>query len=208
MATHSSGEITQIFKARATILEILKRRGYDTSNYAGASVSEVHSMYQNDQLDMMISDDQGKKVYIKFHLRKNLRQNNIYEYVEDLFIGEVLSRDDDLIIIDSDDPNDTAMKTLREIWAKEKRYVSVISIPRLQYNVLEHTMVPKHEPLNADQKQEVMEKFNVDSDKKFGDISRFDPVAAVLGLRPGQLCKITRPSRTAINGLMYRICSA
>ncbi|MCK5558294.1 MAG: DNA-directed RNA polymerase subunit H, partial [Candidatus Hydrogenedentes bacterium] len=38
------------------------------------------------------------------------------------------------------------------------------------------------------------------------DISRFDPVAQAIGLRPGQLCRVMRPSRTAIVAPFYRFC--
>jgi len=39
------------------------------------------------------------------------------------------------------------------------------------------------------------------------DISRFSPVSQVLGLRPGDMCRIDRPSKTAISAPFYRICS-
>ena len=38
-------------------------------------------------------------------------------------------------------------------------------------------------------------------------ISRFSPVSQVLGIRPGQLCEIVRPSKTSITSKFYRICS-
>jgi DNA-directed RNA polymerase I, II, and III subunit RPABC1 len=207
MVNQVTGEINNLFKARQTILQILKRRGFDVSDYEGSSVSEVHSMFQNDQLDMIVKEGDTRKVYVKFHLKKNLRQNNIYDYVEDLFVGEVLSQDDDLIIIDSDDANDTVTKTLREIWSKEKYFITVLSVPRLQFNILDHEMVPLHVPLSEDQKRSAMVQYQVSDASKFAEISRFDPVAAVLGLMPGQLCEIRRPSRTAINALFLRICS-
>ena len=98
MVNQVTGEINNLFKARQTILQILKRRGFDVADYEGSSVSEVHSMFQNDQLDMIVKAEDAHKVYVKFHLKKNLRQNNIYDYMEDLFVGDVLSQDDDLII--------------------------------------------------------------------------------------------------------------
>ena len=51
-----------------------------------------------------------------------------------------------------------------------------------------------------------MKKYNITDKIQFPDISRFDPVARAIGLRPGQLCKITRYSKTAIETFYYRIC--
>ena len=49
-------------------------------------------------------------------------------------------------------------------------------------------------------------KYNITDDAQFPDISRFDPVAKIIGIRPGQVCEIIRPSKTAIDGKYYRIC--
>ena len=67
-------------------------------------------------------------------------------------------------------------------------------------------LVPPHRVLSESEVIEVMKKYNVANKTLFPDISRFDPVARVLGLRPGQLCHITRPSKTAIETSYYRIC--
>jgi DNA-directed RNA polymerase subunit H (RpoH/RPB5) len=53
---------------------------------------------------------------------------------------------------------------------------------------------------------EIMKKYNILSITQFPDISRFDPVAQVIGLRPGQVCEITRASKTAIESSYYRAC--
>ena len=50
-------------------------------------------------------------------------------------------------------------------------------------------------------------KYNITSDDMIPGISRFSPVAQVLGIRPGQLCEIVRPSKTSITSNFYRICS-
>ena len=52
----------------------------------------------------------------------------------------------------------------------------------------------------------VMTKYNIKNKTEFPDISRFDPVAQVIGLRPGQVCHIARPSKTAIVSDYYRVC--
>jgi DNA-directed RNA polymerase subunit H (RpoH/RPB5) len=51
-----------------------------------------------------------------------------------------------------------------------------------------------------------MIKYNITDKIQFPDISRFDPVARVIGLRPGQVCNIIRASKTAIEANYYRIC--
>ena len=44
------------------------------------------------------------------------------------------------------------------------------------------------------------------TDKQWPEISRFDPVAQAIGLRPKKVCEITRASETAITSKYYRMC--
>ena len=203
-----SGHIIQIFKSRENILEILKQQEYNTDNYSGMSINEVHSMFQEKQMDMLLETNEGKKAYVKYHLAKRLTAPNIYEYIEDLFNLEgILKKSDDLIIIIKDEPNDSLIKILKNIWEREKVFIIVFNIERLQFNILKHTLVPEHKVLKEDEARNIKIKYNITDDKQIPDISRFSPVSLALGIRPGQLCKIIRPSRTAINSEFYRICS-
>uniref|UniRef100_A0A6C0JBZ8 RNA polymerase subunit H/Rpb5 C-terminal domain-containing protein n=1 Tax=viral metagenome TaxID=1070528 RepID=A0A6C0JBZ8_9ZZZZ len=204
-----SGFIVSLAKSRANILDILQKRGFDISNYEGSNVSEVHSMYQNQQLDMLVENKStGKKAYVKYHLGKTLRSNNIYDYIEDLFtIDEILEKKDDLIVIARARANDSLVKSLRQIWADDGHFITVIGLKHLQFNILEHKLVPPHRILTVDEKTDVFKKYAIDNHRQIPDISRFEPVALVLGMRPGNVCEVTRNSRTAINAKHYRICS-
>jgi DNA-directed RNA polymerase subunit H (RpoH/RPB5) len=51
-----------------------------------------------------------------------------------------------------------------------------------------------------------MKKYNIDELSQFPEISRFDPVACVIGIKPNEICEINRPSKTSINANYYRIC--
>ena len=204
-----SGHIVQIFKSRENILQLLKKQGYNVDNYSGVSINEVHSMFQEKQMDMLVESNEGKKAYIKYHLAKRLTAPNIYEYIEDLFnLEAVLKKSDDLIIIIKDEPNDSLIKILKNIWEREKVFITVFNIERLQFNILNHILVPEHIVLKDSEMESVKNKYHIKHDKQIPDISRFSPVALALGIRPGQMCKIIRPSRTAINSNFYRICSA
>ena len=205
-----SGYVVQITKSRDNILAQLERRGYDVEDYKGASVAQVHVMLQNTQLDMLVTNkDTGKKAYVKYHLGKSLRSNNVMDMIDDLFtLDTVLTKEDDLIIIARDSSNDSMEKHLRDVWAKMKYLVTVIGLKQLQFNILEHSLVPPHRVLTEEEAREIKNKYNIVEDSQLPDISRFSPVSLAIGIRPGELCEILRPSRTAITAPFYRICSA
>jgi len=204
-----SGFSVQIAESRKNILEILEERGFDISNYKGSSISEVHTMLQNNQLDMLVkTEDESKSAYVKYHLGKTLRATNIYEYIEDLFnIDNILQKKDDLVIIARDNANDSIQKLLRQIWIDDKIFITVIGLKSLQFNIMKHTLVPPHRVMSQEEKQAVYTKYNIIHDQQIPDISRFSPPALAIGIRPGELCEILRPSKTAITAPFYRICS-
>jgi len=204
-----SGNIIQIYKSRINILEILKTQDYNVSDYEGSGINEVNSMNKSNQLDMLLSkNDNSKKVYIKYHSAKTLSHSNITQYIDDLFnIDNILKNKDDLVIIMKDEPNESLVKVLKNIWEKEHKYINVFNIKRLQYNILKHELVPPHVVLTQEEAKEVKTKFNITDDSQIPDISRFGPVAQAICIRPGELCKITRSSRSAITSEFYRICS-
>jgi DNA-directed RNA polymerase I, II, and III subunit RPABC1 len=204
-----SGHIIQIYKSRINILEILKSQGYNVSNYEGSGINEVNSLFLSNQMSMLLhKNDESKKAYITYHFEKTLSQKNINEYIEDLFtIDKVLEKKDDFIIIINDEPNDSLIKMIRNIWEQDHIYINIFNIKRLQYNILKHELVPPHFVLTNEEATEVKKKYNITDEKtQLPDISRFDPVAQAICIRPGEICRIERPSKTSIISNYYRIC--
>jgi DNA-directed RNA polymerase subunit H (RpoH/RPB5) len=202
--------IISVFKSRNNILDILKSRGYNIDNYTGFSVNEISSLVSNNLLDMLVTNDTtNKKIYIKyFNLDKSIRPNNVHEIVDSLFnIEQVLSTEDELIIIIKDEPNETLQKLQTSIYTHDNIFVNLINIDRLKFNILNHTLVPKHRVLSNEEKELVKKQYNIENDSEFPTTSRFDPVSQVLGIRPNELFEIERPSKTAIKTKFYRICS-
>ena len=96
----------------------------------------------------------------------------------------------------------------RSIYAHDNIYVNIINIERLQFNILEHTLVPKHTVIyDVNDIENIKKQYNITNNSEFPTISRFDPVSQVLGIRPGELFEIERSSKTAIKNKFYRICS-
>lgn len=213
--TNSSSLISSVYKSRMVLLELMKSIGYNTDDYGDFSVNEVNSMFTNKQLDMLLEqreDDvdlkKKKKIYIRYHLAKTLRtEEGLREMIDDLFnIEEILTKDDILYIVIKDEVNETLENLLKHIWEQDGIYIVVQSLKRLQFNILNHTYVPPHRVLGKQEEREMREKYNIMDDTQLPEISRFDPVAKAICIRPGEVCEIIRPSKTSINSYYYRIC--
>jgi len=216
MATqNTSSLISSVFKSRKTLLDLMRSQGYNVSEYDNFSVNEVNAMFQNKQLDMLLEKSDKtinpnaskRKVYMRYYLAKTLRPQNIQEMIDDLFnLEEILTKEDTLVIIIKEEMNETITNLLKHIWEKDGILIVIMSLKRLQFNILQHTLVPQHRVLNENEVIQVKQRYNILDDTQFPDISRFDPVAQAIGIRPGQVCEIIRPSKTAITGYYYRIC--
>jgi DNA-directed RNA polymerase I, II, and III subunit RPABC1 len=211
VAQVSSGTISTLFKSRNTLLALLEKQGFDISDYTDYGVSEIQTMYTNNQLDMLLSSTKevrpAKKTYVKYHLAKTLRRENINNIIDDLFhLEQVLQKTDTLIIVMKQEVNDTLTHILNEIWEKEQIFIVIHTLDRLQFNILEHQYVPDHTVLSDVEKEAVVKKYNITDSKQMPSISRYDPVSLAIGLRPGQVCKIIRPSKTSVNSIYYRYC--
>jgi DNA-directed RNA polymerase subunit H (RpoH/RPB5) len=216
VTTNTSVLISQIFQSRKNVLELMERQGFDVTGYSNFSVSEINVMKQNNQLDMLLEQKvssttekspENKKVYIRYYLAKTIRPSNLQEMIDDLFVlTETLKKHDTLYIIIKDNVNETLINELKDIWERDGIFIVIESIKCLQFNILKHILVPEHNVMSDDDVKSVMTRYNITDKIQFPDISRFDPVARAIGLRPGQVCHISRPSKTAIKSDYYRIC--
>ena len=205
----NNNQILNIYKSRMNILNIMEYQGYDISDYTGFTINEVDTMLSNNQLDMKIDNSNtNQTTYIKYYLNsKQIRQNNLDEINEDLYlIEEILDKKDNLIVITEDEPNDVIVSRLKYLYENEGIFVVIHNIHRLQYNILNHNLVPSCVVLTDDESEQFKKTYNIKSNLQLPEISRFDPQALALCMRPGQVGKFTRKSITALETNYYRIC--
>lgn len=205
----NNNQILNIYKSRKNILEIVKSLGYDVEDYEGFNINEIDAMVSNEQLDMLIENPNSqKKIYIKYHLSsKQVRQGMLDDLIEELYnIENVLEKKDTLIIITEDEPNDSIVSKLKYIYDHDEIFVVIHNIHRLQFNILEHNLVPKCDILNEQDENNLMVQLKIKTKKQLPEISRFDPQALALCLRPGNIAKFTRKSITALETEYYRVC--
>ena len=162
-----------------------------------------------------------KKAYIKFHLEKMLSTSHINDLVEDLYIlgagGEIggmgisanandtVLTDKDVLIIVTRQEVKTMNQYLNRLFL-QGRFIVLLSLDRLQFNILNHQYVPPHTILSKEESDEMMKKYNIADKSQLPDISRYDPVALAMGMRPGDVCKIDRASKSALHSTYYRVC--
>ena len=209
----SSNRILSLYKSRTTLLNLLAHQDYEIDDYSGFSINEIDAMFINSQLDMLVSHKTDeRKVYIKYYFSpkqttKQIRPANLDEIIEDLFVIEnVLTKKDTLIIVIDDEPNDTIITKQKYLYDHDGIFVIIHNIQRLQFNILEHNLVPKISILNPAEIDKLKEKLNLKTTNLLPEISRFDPQALAVGLRPGAVCKFERESATAMTYNYYRIC--
>lgn len=202
--------INQIYKSRKTILELLSENDYDVDNYMDFSINEIDAMSNNSQLDMLIQHSNGtKKVYVKYSLQtKQIRwQQNLEEIIEDLYyIENVLTTNDDLVIIINEEPNEKLLNKLKYVYDNDGIFIVMHNIARLQFNIINHILVPKCNILTDEEAKVFKQEYKIKNNNQVPQISRFDPQSLALCVRPGQICKFYRKSINAIKAPYYRIC--
>ena len=213
----SNNRVVQIYNSRNTILELLHtKHHYNIDEYKGFSINEIDAMIQSNQLDMLLthvqSSDEGivapYKTYVKYYIKSTLNEHTLQPIVEDLFIlTDTLSTKDILIVILDGEPNESLQAHLKYKWNHDGIFVVVHNIKRLQFNLLEHQLVPDNvRILTAGETDEIIRKYHLKSTKELPEISRFDPMALAICLKPGEICAFDRKSPTALLTTYYRIC--
>ena len=205
----TNSRILKLFKSRNTLIDQLEELEYDTSEHMDFSINEIDAMNNNTQLDFTLKHTKDeRKIHIKYYLTsKQINRANLDNIIEDVYhIDNTLTKNDTLVLIIEDEPNETTINKIKYLYNRDGIFVVIHNINRLQYNILNHTLVPKCTILGNSEIEELKQKYNIMDTKQLPEISRFDPQALAKCMRPGQVCKLERESSTALFYDYYRIC--
>ena len=208
-----SSRIISIYNSRNTLLEQLEMQDYHVDDYLNFTMNEVDAMMSNEQLDMLLHHKHnGTKIYIKYYFTlkqssKQIKKEALDTIIDDLYtVDEVLTKKDTLVVIIDDEPNDTILTRLKYLFDHDGIFVVIHNIKRLQFNILNHQLVPLMEVLNDKEETDFMTQHQIKDKTQLPEISRFDPHALVVGVRPGNICRIERTSITSLKTDYYRVC--
>jgi DNA-directed RNA polymerase I, II, and III subunit RPABC1 len=92
-------------------------------------------------------------------------------------------------------------------WSTKKLRITFFDAHTLVSNPLEHVAVPKHELVPESLHAELLKKYNLKTKMNLPMIKfHEDIIGRIIGLVPGDIVKITRPSSSAGEYIIYRVC--
>ena len=207
-------DFENVYKSRSIIYKLLRLRGYDTKNYDQQTKEELNILYQNhskkinyemDSLDILI-EGPSNKILVKYVLSEKLRGKNVEKQLDTQYEG-LLEDNDTCIIITKDLVNykGTLEEYVNRVFLTKKRYVQVLWLNRLLFDITQHELTPNYRILSNEEKQGVLDRFHL-TDHNMPNVLVTDPLACFYGVKVGEVVEITKASETNGYNTDYRLC--
>jgi len=213
--------IDAIFQSRMTLLDILEERGYDVQRYRNFTPAEAALAVANDSVAHVagLSFKATKKDTTDTTVC-DVRYASLSRQKLDTFFDNVSDEDSaqtEVIVMLLDPLADAhhacALKQYLKMKESDNKRrelrVSFFYIYAIVVNPLKHVLVPKHEIVPPAEHKALMDSMYITSKTKFPEIKfHIDPIARCIGAVPGDIIKITRPSASSGEAVIYRVCVA
>ena len=212
MTENNEKWINTLLNSRNTIVKMMDYRGYDISKIPKISIKEIEIFedIKNEKKKKvnpfdMVFEKGEKKLEVKYLFSK-ITEKKLEEYITKFFEEKNTSITSLIIIIKDKDMDNILQSKAYQLYQIYKYFTQIFSINNLQQNIVDHSFVPEHILLNDDEEKHILLNYNLDSKRKLPYITKYDPVAKYIGMKPGNVCKIIRASETAGEYISYRYC--
>lgn len=210
-----------LYKSRQTLLTFLKGKGYNTKPYEKFGPFEIEKMASNDkekalnmELVRELSAESSLPTICRVEYAIPRVKNRLAGFLRKLLVNDETGEDlidakkTEIIVITLEAIGDTFHSAALSQWAKKNIRIAFFDARTLMSNPLDHVLVPKHEIVPDDEHAELLKTYRMKSKTNL-PIIRFheDIIARLLGLIPGSIVKITRPSPSAGIYTVYRVCA-
>lgn len=184
---------TSVLRSFQTIIEMLEDRKIDTS--------QVNKTLIQQNVNKMGFEIQIPGVRIIYYLAPKYKWSELKKFFQDQ--DAEISNDVLHLLIVNDKISQSNMKTLNEL----NLTMQIFNIKELQFNITQHAMVPPHEVVtDPEMIKEILESYSLKSKFQLPAIMKNDPMSRYLGLKGGDIVKITRTSPTAGEYIVFRCC--
>jgi DNA-directed RNA polymerase subunit H (RpoH/RPB5) len=208
--------IDNIYRSRMTLLDILEERGYNVEKYRKFSPAEATAAaaaFASLSFRVSKKEDETKICDVRYATISRQKLESFFDDISD----ENSENVEVIVMVDvpiADAHHTVALKQYMKLMddsgekKRRKLRVSFFSIYTIVINPMKHVLVPKHEIVPEDQHKQLMDSLYVISKSKFPEIKfHVDPIARCIGAVPGDIIKITRPSASSGESIMYRVCA-
>lgn len=184
-----------VVKSFQTVIEMLTDRYLDIGDLTPHSAHELLEVFvtNNKQLFEIVIND----IKVVYCLSSKIKWSEFKKHFEDekpysLYI---------LIVKDKMTQNNAKMLSSLKVNLQQ------FDIKSLQFNISKHELVPKHELVRDENEvKDIVSRYSLKSKFQLPIILKTDAMAKYLGLKNGDVVKITRVSQTAGEYIVYRCC--
>ena len=190
-----------IIKKSFTILkEMLNDRDEDITKIENMTEEELLSFYTNSSIfDIEVND----KLKIIYNMTSKIKIQDIRKFINIDEDNEKNDLDKTIIFISKEKLTTNNFKSFNEY--KNKVNLQFFYIKELLFNIYRHELVPKHDVISSNEEiKEIMDKYLMKNKFQFPLILHTDPVCKYLNIKSNSLVKITRPSPTSGEYILYR----
>lgn len=193
----------EIEVVRMHIKDMLDVRGDDTSYIEEHGDAVDHRRYYNEIITL---DTDKTVIFFAFNKAKELKDR-------EKSAADMIARYDgrlNYIIVLYQAPSSPI---LNQFQSRNKDLQSqggmlhLFYVRELMYNPMKHVLVPKHEKISPEEIAALLTEYKVRHAKNLPIIVKDDVIARWLGLRPGDVVKITRHNDTSGTYIYYRYCT-
>ncbi len=190
--------------------EMLAMRGDDIIEFSehGNEVIQQDPSRFTDATEFVILDTD--RTTVVFALTKEIARRLFNTTWKELTSKEKIQekfRHSNIVMVLSEMPISSHISNLQQ---KEKLLeggqIQIFLKSELMYNPSKHDLVPKHEKLSEAEAKQIMDKYNVRTKSQLPSILKTDVMARWLGLRSGDIVRITRYNDTSGLYYYYRCC--
>ncbi len=201
--------IDALYRSRKTTLELLARRGYNITPFERFSPREVELMANaKGSLDFRAektADDDKRVCHVLYYMTR-FNRNKMMSFIDELKLSEEELGNAEFMVLLNDEVTDAHHIAALKHFITKRIRVYFFNIYRLVNNPLEHELQPKFEVINQEKHSKLLDALNCDSKSKL-PIMRYhaDVVTRCLGIVPGDIVKVTRPSETIGESIVYQV---
>jgi DNA-directed RNA polymerase subunit H (RpoH/RPB5) len=183
-----------IVKSFNTIIEMLKDRKMDVSQINQTAVA--NGLFQS-SLSNVSFKIQIENISIIYYLNTKFKLSEMRK-----ILGDNIDTDLMYIFIVNDKISLSNMKSFNGLLIN----FQIFHIKELQFNITKHILVPKHEKINDQEIQEILTTFSLKTKFQLPLILKSDPMSRYLGLKGGDVVRVTRNSPASGEYFVYRCC--